>query len=165
MKTRLASRARSRLAPLAVAIATLGVPSASQAQRAENPQGRELAQAQSLWRHLDARLDSLADALSLNADQKERLAGLAKDFRATNADALASWNAMRREMRKAMANRDRAAIGEARRRWAEEHGNPARELAGAFAVLKEDVEATLDDSQREKLDLLMRREARRLSRG
>lgn len=159
-------RPASRLATLVAAATTmLGGPAGSQAQRAGNPQGQAIAQAQSLWRHLDAGLDSLAGALSLTADQKEQIAGLTDAFRAANAEALAGWNAMRRDMRRAMADRDRAAMGEARRRWAEEYGDSARRLTRAFAALKEDVEAALDDEQREKLDGLVRDGIRRRTGG
>ncbi len=166
MKTRLPLRFRPLLAALVAGlVAALGVPADSEAQRALNPQDQAMAEAQSLWRNLNGGLDSLADSLSLSADQKERITVVADEFRAANTETLARWTALQRKMRELLASRDRAAIGQARREWGDKYGNPVRELAPAFAVLKEGVEAVLNADQREKLDALVRRGVRRRPRG
>ncbi len=157
---------RSSAPALAVGFAAvLALPLDARAQRGGQAQNRAMAEGQTLLRHLAGGVDALADSLSLAEGQARRVARLAAGFRNDNADALERFSALREEMREAMAGRDRAAIAEARRRWSEKYGNPARDLAPALAALRDGIDEVLDEAQREKLAEMLARNARRRQGG
>lgn len=143
----------------------LVLPLDAHAQRGQGAPNRAAVEGQALLQHVGGGIDALADSLSLDGDQRDRIAELVAEFNDANGDLVRSLAAMRRQMRRAMAARDRAAVAEARRRMSREHGNPAEELAPALAALRENIEAALDDSQRKRLAEMLSRAMRRRPGG
>lgn len=149
---------RLLLAFLAI-LAIVPVPAFAQRERAVAPRADA---AQRFWLQLDQRIEEFAKTLSLTDEQSSQITAVVEEFRQTNEDALGRMTAMTAEIR-ALAE-EQSNMRERRRAAAEiadKHGNPAQELAPAFADLRSDVTELLDPEQQKRLNRMF---ARRMGR-
>jgi len=150
---------RLLLALLAI-LATVPVPAFAQRERAVGPRADI---AQRFWLQLDQRIEEFSKTLSLTEEQSSQVIAVVEEFRQTNEDALGRMTAMAAEIR-ALAE-EQSNVRERRRAMAEvaeKHGNPAQELAPAFADLRSDVTELRDPEHQRRLNrMFARRTGRR----